>query len=261
MEQTASQHFKQALAKFRSRDVKGGLDDLEEALRLDPSRWEFWWTRGAFNYRRRAWTLAEADLTKAIELCPDAKQAAKIYQRRMFCFGRLKRYDGVVQGANWLLGHGFRDAELYSWRGWSKFMLGDVDGAIEDYSRVIELFPDDEYKRLDRATVYYKSKRYDDALTDLNHMLSFILNSSAGVENTPAAFIYQFRALTFYQLGEFEKSFEDYNRCQQIFELKAFTSIPAYIDTIKRSVDRQFSEMPSRPHDQYELKPPEAQGE
>ena len=112
MQPTAAGHFKQALAKFHSGDVKGGLVDLEEALRLDSSRWEYHWTRGALNYRRRAYTSAEADFTNAIERCSEVRQAGKIYQRRMFCYGRHERYANLILDATWLLENGFTDASV-----------------------------------------------------------------------------------------------------------------------------------------------------
>ncbi len=95
--------FKQALAKFHAHDVRGGWDDLDEAIRLDPSQWEYFWTRGAFHYRRHAYYSAEEDLTQAVDLCPDDKSAAKIHERRMFCYGYLEKLDQVVQDADWLI--------------------------------------------------------------------------------------------------------------------------------------------------------------
>ncbi len=251
MEQNAEDYFKQALAKFRSRDVKAGLVDLEEAIRLEPLRWEYYWTRGAFNHRRRAWTLALVDLTKAIELCADVKQAGKIYQRRMFCYGRLERYDSVVQDATWLTEHGFDGENVYWWRGWGNYKMGNIDSAADDYSRAIESSPDDYNFRMGRATIYYWSKRYAEALPDLTYLLTDV-----AFDPVIAASIHQFRSLTFYQLGNLEKSLEEYKYYQLMASLKPFSSVQEYVEEIESHLEHHFSGMPSRPHERFKLAKP-----
>lgn len=247
MEHRALAHFKRALDKFHRGEVKDGLVDLEQAIQLDPARWEFFWTRGAFNYRRRAYPAALSDLTQAIDLCSDVEQAAKIYQRRMFCYGRLEDYERVVKDATWLIEHGFIEPNIYQWRGWSKYIMGNLEGAIEDYSRVLELTLDPYGNRLNRVMLYYKSHRYDEALEDLDQALKFALRELE-TERTLAFVVYQCRALVLYQRGDIEKSFYEYNYGQVLVGFKPYVSMESYVATIKDLV-HSFSGIPSRPSD------------
>jgi tetratricopeptide (TPR) repeat protein len=249
MDENASDHFRQALAKFRSRDVKGGLSDLEKAIQLDPSRWEYFWTRGAFNYRRHHYISAESDLSKAIDLCPDEKKVGKVYRRRMYCHRSLDQFNLMIEDATWLVEHGFADANIYEWRGWGRYTLGNIEGAIDDYSRAVELIPLDYLTRLGRASVYYWSKRYSEALEDANYLLNLISQPPyRDFKDDSLTFgIYQFRALIFYHLGDFEKSLRDYNRANQIANGTPFPDVQSYVDSIKDDIGNCFSLMPYAP--------------
>jgi tetratricopeptide (TPR) repeat protein len=254
MEKNAADYFAQALEKFRQRDVAGGLLDLEEAIRLDPTRWEYFWTRGAFNFRRRANRSAESDLTKAIELCPDARQAGKIYQRRMFCYGRLKRYDALIQDATWLLEHGFRAEGVYVWRGWGKYKKDDLAGAIDDYSHEINLYPGDFNRRLERAALYRRTKQYDHALDDLNTILNHAADDHR--QQPFVVLALHLRAVILYYLGDFEKSFEDHNRSQALMGVDHQLTFEAYINHYREHVEAIFSGVPSHPPTRFVLNPP-----
>jgi tetratricopeptide (TPR) repeat protein len=250
MEQSAAYHFKQALRKFRLRDVKGGLIDLEEAIRIDPTQWEYYWTRGAFHYRRRVSTLAEPDLTKAIELCPDVKLVAKVYQRRMLCYRRQDRYNDLIQDATWLIERGYGDRNIYKLRGWARFMLGEKDGAIEDYSRVVDSDRLDFWTLLDRASIYSILGRYSEALEDANNLFAIIdaiPEDYRAFSSDLVHIAHQFRAVIFYNLGEYEKSREDYNLSQKVMELESFSSVEAYVEYMKNNFKFFFSHMPSKP--------------
>jgi len=215
----ASALFKRALSKFRARDVRGGWIDLDEAISIDPSQWEYFWTRGAFHYRRHAYYSAEEDLTKAVDLCPDDKSAARIYERRMFCYGYIEKPDRVVQDANWLIEHGFASHNLYQWRGWSRFRIGDTNGALEDANMMINSI---------HQTPYFG-----------NESLLF----SA----------YQFRSVVLYRMGDFEKSLEDYNRANKVAGQEQIPDVQSYrkrmedhIDMVD-TVDIVFSRMSLKP--------------
>ncbi len=242
--------FKQALRKFRRRDVRGGLDDLEKAIQLDPSQWEYFWTRGACDYRCKFYTSAEADLTKAIELCPDAKRAAKIHERRMLCYGYLEKPDQVVQDANWLIEHGFGNVSIYQWRGWGRFSTGDLSGAISDYSQVVNLLPPEAFEvRLDRAFLYCETKRYDQALEDVNEFINLSNKPPyMGFGNESEQYIaYRFRAFIFSRMGDFEKSFADYNQAMQVVRGETIPDIETYMRDVKGHLEDLYSSGPAMP--------------
>jgi tetratricopeptide (TPR) repeat protein len=166
----------------------------------------------------------------------------------MFCYGRLEDYERVVQDATWLIEHGFVEASIYEWRGWAKYIMGNLEGAIEDYSRILDSTPDGYSNRISRASLYYKSHRYDEALKDLDHALKFAIREM-DTDKIPSFIVYQYRAMVFYQRGELEKSFYEYNYAQVLVGFKPFASVESYVASIKDGLAHSFSGMPSRPSD------------
>ena len=99
--------------------------------------------------------------------------------------------------------------------------LGDLNNAVENYKKALQLDPDNKLAHIDRAVVYRKlANQYpqqkvtylNNALADLN----FILKN-----NPKLAFAYNHRGLVHQDLSNFKEALDDYK--------SAFGASPSYV--------------------------------
>ena len=98
------------------------------------------------------------------------------------------------------------DYTFFQNRGNANFVKGEPDLAIADYSKAIELNPNDVSTYLSRALAYFSKQSYDLAATDYGKAL----------EISPDAKTYLKRGESYEKLGEIEKAFEDYKKVVEI---------------------------------------------
>lgn len=117
-----------AVARIGLRDYDGALEDLDQALDLEPDYAEAYANRGRVHTTEQRYEEAIRDLDRAIELNPEMSQA----------FGN---------------------------RGYAYQSLGDDVNAIADYTRAIEI--DDNYEAYyNRATINYALGNFREAYLD-----------------------------------------------------------------------------------------------
>jgi tetratricopeptide (TPR) repeat protein len=111
---------------FASRPI---LDDLNEALRLDPNLVYAYLLRGYV--RQEAYELEEAmtDFSQCIRLTPFDTQA---YEYRAYLAFQLDRYPQAVADYSAIIQIDPDRVDLYTWLGASRALSGDHDGAIAD---------------------------------------------------------------------------------------------------------------------------------
>jgi tetratricopeptide (TPR) repeat protein len=245
-ERDAAYYHQRAQVRFRYHDFDGGFADLDEAIRLDPTNPEFYWSRALCRYQRAVWDssipmdietilsrqqrnleLAEADFARMIALSSDAEQQAEAYRKRLSCHRYLGQFENAITDANWLIEHGFGDGTTYEWRGICRRKLGHLEEAIHDLTIAVQSLPD-YYPRYERARAYYQARQYRQAIQDLTEILS-----SHDVHQHDLGLMYQWRAFAYYRLGEFENSFHDFNQVQQLHGQPPFPDVASYVQSIQ----------------------------
>ena len=93
----------------------------------------------------------------------------------LYSIGREKYEQGNYQGAidDWSKAIEINPefAAAYNNRGYAKYNLNDYQGAIADYDKAIENNPQDEIVYLNRGVAKYNLKDYKGAITDLDQYI------------------------------------------------------------------------------------------
>jgi tetratricopeptide (TPR) repeat protein len=100
---------------------------------------------------------------------------------------------------------GSRDSNYYNNRGMGYMLKADMsksdyDNAIQDFSKVIELDPNDEIGYANRGNAYLRKKDYDKAIQDYNIAIKMIPNDFE---------LYNQRGNAYKAKGEYDKAIQD----------------------------------------------------
>lgn len=225
---------------FDMHDPERAIDEFSRALSIDPQ------CLVAFVYRHLAycelkmWTKGLADVNQALRLCPDDH---RLFAYRAEIKIELRDYSSAYDDlcdAMQLDG----SLELLGRRGFVALKLRRSERALEDYSEVILMTPDDACAFNNRGLAYMQLGILDKALVDFNKSLE--LNSAHPDHHNS-------RARVYLMLGETELSIND-NRmaleaCEHIFDpdltddvvwndrAEALVRLGRYAEAIKTSED------------------------
>ncbi|MCP4352984.1 MAG: tetratricopeptide repeat protein [Desulfobacterales bacterium] len=122
-------YFARGLAKMRSRDFQGAVEDYNKAADLNPESAGTYYSRGLVKFYMKNFQEAIRDYNRAIVLKPNYKDA-------------------------------------YYNRGVAKYYLKDFQGAVEDYSKVTELNPKDAQVYFNLGAVKMQMKMKKEACED-----------------------------------------------------------------------------------------------
>jgi len=141
---------------------------FDRAAALDPTFADAVLMRGRANDYDGKIDRAIADFTHVLELRPN-DTAALLARGRAWL--DLKDYQSAIGDANRALGIDSRLAGGYNLRGVARRILGDPRGALEDFTRAVELSPGtDNY--FQRGATYQLLGEHRLALADFNQMIA-----------------------------------------------------------------------------------------
>ncbi len=229
MENKAESHFKAAKEKFHKRDVEDAIQELDQAIQIDPENLEYILLRGDYLFRLDKYRLACDDFTKVIERSNDIDDLEVAYGWRAHCYRGLRKFRETIGDLDWQIEHGFVTANKLAWRAELKTEIGYLEGAISDYSAAHQMAADAEDFLLKRAHTYYAAKRYSEALDDLNQILTF----KERLFHTYLAAVYLWRGKTHYRLGMMTEALSDFNEDMRLSGKDTFTDISDCIEILE----------------------------
>jgi len=100
-------------------------------------------------------------------------------------------------------GPSFILAKYYYYNGYSKQKSKDLQGAIDNYTKVLSYDKANTTTYISRGSVYLDLKKYNEAITDYSEAIN-------QAPNDPRPYAYRGRA--YYELADTTKSLEDYNK-------------------------------------------------
>ncbi|MYA72719.1 tetratricopeptide repeat protein [Candidatus Poribacteria bacterium] len=216
-------------AKRKSGDYTGAIEDYNQAVKLNPE--------DAEAYKNRGKVKAElGDDAGAIE---DYSQALKLNPKNVFTYNdradikrKLGDYTGAIDDYNQTLKklkdgsftyqtyteHGLGTVTItpndtytyyvYNNRGWAKREQGDYTGAMEDFTRAIELKPDDTYAYKNRAGVKRELGDYAGAVEDYTQAIK--------LDPKDAYYAYNNRGWAKREQGDHTGAMEDYTHAIEL---------------------------------------------
>lgn len=149
--------------KADENQIDQALADFEEAIQLDPERWQAIHNRAYCHAVKGDFERALADYDRTIELKPD-------YANARFNRGEIRYEQGDYQRAiddyNQAIRLAPRDSAAYNSRGHAYYKLGDYLQAIRDYTSAIRIEPTNAAAYTNRGDAYADKADFARASSD-----------------------------------------------------------------------------------------------
>ncbi|MFH1227874.1 MAG: tetratricopeptide repeat protein [Planctomycetota bacterium] len=176
----AKVYFDKGVEKYRKGDLDGAITDYTRAIEIDPKFAEAYYGRGLANGNLGNYKDTIEDCTKAIELNP---KYAEAYGDRGSAYANNNDFDQAIANFNKAIELNPKYATAYYNRGLVyqnidraiTFLTklgsayddkGDLDQAIADYTKAIELNPNYANAYHNRGIAYASKEDYQKAITD-----------------------------------------------------------------------------------------------
>jgi len=236
-----------AIAHAKNDDYDASIRDFNEAIRLEPEDADLHFNRGRFHDIRGDYAAAVRDLSRAIELGLDSAEVyaarATAYQsqgehdKAIADFLEAIRLDPKHLMAHATLGEAYEmrgqrekaipcyteairlfeqtpdelpkllAAVLYNNRGYARYQLGELDLAIADYTKAVEIDRDYDMPYLNRGNAYGDKKMFDEAVADYTEAIRCVPDNSGG---------YFCRGHALFMSGKYDEAIEDYTKVIQL---------------------------------------------
>jgi tetratricopeptide (TPR) repeat protein len=180
--QSPSHYLKNGSAKFQLQDYAGAIDDLDQAIRLKENFKEAYYLRALSYVHLNRFDKAAADFNRVIEIDPLFKDAW--FNRAFYIRQRVGDYTEAIHDYNRFmeLTPGEDHSFALNNRGYARYKLNDLDGALRDIDNSISLNMSNSYAYRNRALVYIAMENLELACDDLETALGLGFTKSYGGE-------------------------------------------------------------------------------
>lgn len=216
----AAAYGHRAITRFNSSDVNGAIEDFTRAIALEKSAaiTDLYNRRGRARESKGDLEGALADYSLAI--AADGKNSVAYANR-----AALKQLRGDLEGAlaDYLVARQhdaeggaalrYKIASIYIGISSEKAKRSDLDGAIQELNRAIEVDGKNIRAYFNRGTIRYNTKDFTGALSDLTRVIEL---------NGKYAAAYALRAFVYYKLGMIKEAQHDSKIARQL-DAKAHT--------------------------------------
>jgi serine/threonine protein kinase/Flp pilus assembly protein TadD len=188
------------LAKFYTQDYAGAIADFDEAIRIYPNYFKYYYNRGLARSKKGDKSGAIQDFDRATD--NNTNYAAAYLERGLIrhSLGQpetaIKDFDRAIQLES-------NNAVTYYSRGVSYLALGNKQAAIGDYTKSIEIDPKYINPYLERCTERSNLGNHQGALADCNKVIELDPNFAEG---------YVGRGLVYQNQSDNQKSIADYTQ-------------------------------------------------
>jgi tetratricopeptide (TPR) repeat protein len=168
--------YKRGLAKLQSgTNLDGAIKDFSKAIEIKPKYSDAFWGRGMARKMKHEYKEASEDLEQGISLDPNNDEAYISLAEVKYHLTDFTKADFYY--SKYLKKHP-NDYGTYSDRGYVRMERLYLKEAIEDYTKAIELNPNEQYKDyLERGKAKYLIQDYENANSDFNKAIEINPNS------------------------------------------------------------------------------------
>jgi tetratricopeptide (TPR) repeat protein len=197
-------HNNRGLAYNRSRQYERAIQDLNEAIRLDPNYAPAFHNRGLAFQQNGEYNDALADYDRAIQL---GLKNAETFNNRGTIYASRGEYERAIADYDQAIRLDPKDAKNVYNRGFTYRVKGQYDRAIQDYDQAIRLNPNLAVAWLERGTVYLEKGEYDRAIQDFNEAIRLDPIYASAINNRGNAYLAK---------GEYDRAIQDYDQVIQL---------------------------------------------
>ena len=222
----ADTYFRRSENKILHGDWDAGLTDLNQAIALAPNNIEYLSSRANLRYERDEYRQAVEDYTTITELSSDLDELSVAQHKRAICYEHLGLYKELIGDLDWLINQGFEKVNHFTWRGVHRRGLGNLPGAVSDFTKALQISPQSDRVLLQRGSTYYELEQFEDAVKDLTQILSL-----PDVDPSMLEAVYHWRGSAFYRLGNQKNALADFNQVMQFRKLEILSNPSEYVGT------------------------------
>jgi len=199
-------------------DQEKAIECFTRAIEIDSTNAESYSHRGMSyaNSKVKKWDLALADFNKAIELDP---QNGEYYFNRSAGHYRLQDFDNMWKDIKKAESLGFKipshsfqqikkeSLQYYNKRGYDAAQNGNLDSAIFDYNKAIEIDPNIPLIYANRANAYSNKRLFDEAVADYKKALEI---------NPKDDKVYHDLGMVYVNKGDFDQAISYFNKSLEV---------------------------------------------
>ena len=188
---------------------KKGIKGFTKLLKIDSNKAELYWRRGLEYNRTKKYDLAILDFTKAISK-DSSFNHSNVLSDRGISKEMLGMFNSAISDFSQAIVYSFsQDTSIpqgfekyYSYRGRTKFKLGDTTNAILDLDSSLIWWPQFYHARKFRAMLLASTGQYQKAMDDYNFLLHKWHGNGEFSLTKEYAINYYWRAITKQKLGD-----------------------------------------------------------
>ncbi len=119
----------------------------------------------------RFWGILFLCLIGSFASAQDKRASTKFVNQALIKFRQSKNNDAIRMLTSAINADTLND-DAWIKRGFIKSKIGDFEGELHDYNRVIAIHPDHKWAYISRGAAYNKMKKFNEAIDDFNKALS-----------------------------------------------------------------------------------------
>ncbi|MBI5360200.1 MAG: tetratricopeptide repeat protein [Planctomycetes bacterium] len=195
----SSYYYTRGLIKSDKGDVDGALEDYNKAIQMDPDGATLFLARVIARLAKGDKAGAAEDLSMALQKKP---QLIDSVNGSILTYMQEDKWEDAVKWLDLLIEATTDNQPAYKYRGHARYMLGDIDGAVEDVSAAIRLNPSDANAYYECAKLKSRKGDLDGAISDFTEVIRIEpFNATA----------YFDRGTVWYNKGDMEQAISDYS--------------------------------------------------
>jgi len=161
--------LRRGYAELVKEDYDNALNDMNEALKMDPKLEKAYFGRGICHFEQQNFKTAEEDINKFVE---KDKTTPMAYNYLAGCRFMQKDFQGALENYEMVAKLDPKFPDIYTNRGMMKHYLNDLKGAVADYNKALELDPDNATAYNNRGGAKMSQGDSKSALEDFNKAIS-----------------------------------------------------------------------------------------